>query len=82
MDESGNDVWGGRGGSNQWQEMSKRMPAVVFPNDGNGGGLRMMLVTIGPEGGWEKPYKLEMFKRSVFLRVLLRLRVLRIDIRS
>ena len=42
----------------------------------------MMLVAIGPEGGWEEPHELDMFKRSGFQRVLLRSRVLRSDVRS
>jgi RsmE family RNA methyltransferase len=42
----------------------------------------MMLVAIGPEGGWEEPHELDMFKQSGFQRVLLRLRVLRSDVRS
>jgi 16S rRNA U1498 N3-methylase RsmE len=58
------------------------MPDVVFPNDGDGGGPRMMLVAIGPEGEWEEPHKLDMFKRSGFQRVLLGSRVLRSDVRS
>ena len=52
-DESGDDVWGGRGGSDKRQAASTRMPDVVFPNDGDRGGPRMMLVAIGPEGGWD-----------------------------
>ena len=39
----------------------------------------MMLVTIGPEGGWEEPHELDMFKRLAFQRVSLRSRVLRSD---
>jgi len=81
-DESGDDVWGGRGGSDKWQATSTRMPDMVFPNDGDGGGLRMMLVTIGPESGWEEPHELDMFKRLGFQRVLLGLSVLRSDVRS
>jgi RsmE family RNA methyltransferase len=42
----------------------------------------MMLVAIGPEGGWEEPHKLDMFKRSGFQRVSLGSRVLRSDVRS
>ena len=57
-------------------------PHVVFPNDGDGGGPRMMLVAIGPEGGWEEPHELDMFKQSGFQRVLLGSRVLRSDVRS
>jgi 16S rRNA U1498 N3-methylase RsmE len=57
---------------------------VVFPNDGDGGGggPRMMLVAIGPEGWWEEPHELDMFKRSGFQRVSLGSRVLRSDVRS
>ncbi len=40
----------------------------------------MMLVAIGPEGGWEEPHELDMFKRSGFQRVSLGLRVLRSDV--
>ena len=58
------------------------MPDVVFLNNGDGGGPRMMLVAIGPEGGWEEPHELDMFKRSGFQRVSLGLRVLRSNIRS
>ena len=50
MDKSGDDVWGGRGGPKKRQAMSTRMPDVVFPNDSNGGGQRIMLVAIGLEG--------------------------------
>ena len=82
MDESGDDVWGGRGGSDKRQAMSTRMPDVVFPDDGDGGGSRMMLVAIGPEGRWEEPHELDMFKRLGFQRVLLGSSVLRSDVRS
>ena len=81
-DESGDNVWGGRGGSDKWQATSTRMPHVVFPNDGDGGGPRMMLVAIGPEGGWEEPHELDMFKQLGFQRVSLGLRVLRSDVWS
>ena len=36
---------GGQGGSDKRQATSMRMPDVVFPNNGNGGGPRMMLAT-------------------------------------
>ena len=74
--------WGGRGGSDKRQATSTMMPDVVFPNDGDGGGPRMMLVLIGPEGGWEEPHELDMFKRSGFQRMLLGSRVLRSNVRS
>ena len=58
------------------------MPDVVFLNNGNGGRPHMMLVTIGPEGGWEEPHELDMFKQLGFQRVSLGSRVLRSDIQS
>jgi len=41
------------------------MPDVVFLNNGDGGGPRMMLVAIGPEGRWEEPHELDMFKSTM-----------------
>ena len=60
--------------------MSTRMPDIVFPDDGDGGGSRMMLVAIGPEGRWEEPHELDMFERLGFQRVSLGSRVLRSDV--
>ena len=57
------------------------MSDVVFPNV-DGKGPRRMLVAIGPEGGWEEPYELDMFERLGFQRVSLGSRVLRSDVRS
>ena len=56
------------------------MPDVVFLNNGDGGGPRMMLVVIGLEGRWEEPHELDMFKQSGFQRVSLGSRVLRSDV--
>jgi hypothetical protein len=50
------------------------MSDVVFLNCD--GGPQRMLVAVGLEGGWEEPYKLDMFKWMGFQRVLLGLRVL------
>jgi 16S rRNA U1498 N3-methylase RsmE len=58
------------------------MPDVIFPNDGDGGGPLMMLVAIRPEGGWEEPHELDMFKRLGFQRVSPGSRVLRSNVRS
>ena len=71
-DEDDEDVGGG-------QATSKRMSDVVFPNV-DGKGPRRMLVAIGPEGGWEEPYELDMFERLGFQRVSLGSRVLRSDV--
>ena len=54
--------------------MSKKMLDMVFPN--NDGGPQMMLVVVGPEGGWEESYELDMFKWMELQKVLLGLKVL------
>ncbi len=74
--DDGDDVGGG-GGSDE-RQTSKRMSDVVFPNDD--GGLRRMLVAVGPKGGWEEPYELDMFEQMGFQRVSLGSRVLRSDV--
>jgi 16S rRNA U1498 N3-methylase RsmE len=42
----------------------------------------MMLVAIRPEGGWEEPHELDMFKRLGFQRVSPGSRVLRSNVWS
>jgi 16S rRNA (uracil1498-N3)-methyltransferase len=41
---------------------------------------RRLLVAIGPEGGWQEPYELEMLKKHGFATVTLGERVLRSDV--
>ncbi|KAL3799661.1 hypothetical protein ACHAW5_004310 [Stephanodiscus triporus] len=60
--------------------VTRRMTDVVFPNDGVDGSPRRMLVAVGPEGGWEEPYELDMFAKVGFQRVSLGSRVLRSDV--
>ncbi|KAL7527376.1 hypothetical protein ACHAXR_001926 [Thalassiosira sp. AJA248-18] len=54
----------------------KRMTDIDFPDDGP----RRILVAVGPEGGWEEPYELDMFTRKGFQQITLGTRVLRSDV--
>lgn len=44
------------------------------------GDAKRILVAVGPEGGWEEPYELEMFKEKGFQQITLGTRVLRSDV--
>eukprot|EP00579_Thalassiosira_antarctica_P028960 CAMPEP_0202005702 /NCGR_PEP_ID=MMETSP0905-20130828/10679_1 /ASSEMBLY_ACC=CAM_ASM_000554 /TAXON_ID=420261 /ORGANISM="Thalassiosira antarctica, Strain CCMP982" /LENGTH=398 /DNA_ID=CAMNT_0048563319 /DNA_START=52 /DNA_END=1248 /DNA_ORIENTATION=+ len=54
----------------------KRMTDVEFPGDGP----RRIVVAVGPEGGWEEPYELDMFTSKGFQQITLGTRVLRSDV--
>ncbi|KAL7547909.1 hypothetical protein ACHAWF_011179, partial [Thalassiosira exigua] len=54
----------------------KRMTGIDFPANGP----RRVLVAVGPEGGWEEPYELDMFASKGFQQVSLGTRVLRSDV--
>lgn len=54
----------------------KRMTDIKFPGDGP----RRVLVAVGPEGGWEEPYELDMFTSKGFQQITLGTRVLRSDV--
>ncbi|KAL9186882.1 hypothetical protein ACHAXT_010602 [Thalassiosira profunda] len=56
----------------------RRMGDVSFPN--NGTTPKRILVAVGPEGGWEEPYELEMFTDRGFQQISLGTRVLRSDV--
>ena len=43
-------------------------------------GAQRILVAVGPEGGWEEPYELDMFKEKGFQQITLGDRVLRSDV--
>lgn len=58
---------------------TRKMSDVVFPND-DGKRPRRMLIAVGPEGGWEEPYELDMFDRCGFQKVHIGSRVLRSDV--
>lgn len=44
------------------------------------GSPRRILLAVGPEGGWEEPYELDMFQKLGFKRITLGTRVLRTDV--
>ena len=44
------------------------------------GDAKRILVAVGPEGGWEEPYELDMFKEKGFQQITLGTRVLRSDV--
>lgn len=54
----------------------KRMTEVAFP----AGQPRRIVVAVGPEGGWEEPYELDMFFNKGFQQITLGSRVLRSDV--
>jgi len=54
----------------------RRMTDVKFPD----GVPRRIVVAVGPEGGWEEPYELDMFKNKGFQQITLGTRVLRSDV--
>ncbi|EED91085.1 hypothetical protein THAPSDRAFT_269028 [Thalassiosira pseudonana CCMP1335] len=57
----------------------KRMTDIEFPMDGTGQ-PRKLLVAVGPEGGWEEPFELDMFTNKGFKKITLGTRVLRSDV--
>eukprot|EP00581_Thalassiosira_minuscula_P012137 CAMPEP_0183713490 /NCGR_PEP_ID=MMETSP0737-20130205/8316_1 /TAXON_ID=385413 /ORGANISM="Thalassiosira miniscula, Strain CCMP1093" /LENGTH=370 /DNA_ID=CAMNT_0025942275 /DNA_START=33 /DNA_END=1145 /DNA_ORIENTATION=- len=57
-------------------DRQKRMTDVEFPADKP----RRILVAVGPEGGWEEPYELDMFTSKGFQQITLGTRVLRSDV--
>lgn len=54
----------------------KRMSDIDFP----GSGPRRILVAVGPEGGWDESYELDMFTSKGFQQITLGTRVLRSDV--
>jgi len=54
----------------------KRMTEISFPD----GIPRRILVAVGPEGGWDEPYEIDMFKENGFQQVTCGTRVLRSDV--
>jgi 16S rRNA U1498 N3-methylase RsmE len=70
---------GGADGGERYDVGTRRMADVVFPND-DGKRPRRMLIAVGPEGGWEEPYELDMFERCGFQKVHIGSRVLRSDV--
>ena len=57
-------------------EAPKRMREVSFPSDKT----RRIVVAVGPEGGWEEPYELDMFESLGFQQITMGTRVLRSDV--
>lgn len=56
---------------------SLQMSQVSFPQSS---GQKKIVLAVGPEGGWEEPYELEMFKNLGFEQVTLGSRILRSDV--
>lgn len=56
-------------------EAPKRMREIAFP-----GSKRQIVVAVGPEGGWEEPYELDMFQSLGFQQITMGTRVLRSDV--
>jgi len=54
----------------------KRMSDIDFPS----GVPRRILVAVGPEGGWDESYELDMFTNKGFQQITLGTRVLRSDV--
>jgi len=42
--------------------------------------VRNIVLAVGPEGGWEEPYELDMFRRFDFQQITLGPRILRTDV--
>lgn len=57
-------------------ERVNRMTDVSFSSDVP----RRILVAVGPEGGWDEPYELDMFTRKGFQQITMGTRVLRSDV--
>ena len=57
-------------------EAPKRMREVNFPSNQK----RRIVVAVGPEGGWEEPYELDMFEGLGFQQITMGTRVLRSDV--
>lgn len=55
---------------------NKRMTDVEFPC----GAPKRIVVAVGPEGGWEEPYELDMFTSKGFQQITMGTRVLRSDV--
>ena len=56
-----------------------RMREITFPNTDATANPRIV-VAVGPEGGWEEPYELDMFERLGFQQITMGTRVLRSDV--
>ena len=55
----------------------KRMREVTFPESKR---QRKVVIAVGPEGGWEEPYELDMFQSLGFQQITMGTRVLRSDV--
>ena len=58
-------------------EAPKRMREVTFPESKR---QRKVVIAVGPEGGWEEPYELDMFQSLGFQQITMGTRVLRSDV--
>jgi RsmE family RNA methyltransferase len=58
-------------------EAPKRMKEITFPSNRE---RRRLVVAVGPEGGWEEPYELDMFEGLGFQQITMGTRVLRSDV--
>ena len=58
-------------------EAPKRMREISFPSSNQ---KRRIVVAVGPEGGWEEPYELDMFEGLGFQQITMGTRVLRSDV--
>lgn len=55
--------------------------AVLASNEGvNDGTVKNIVLAVGPEGGWDEPYELDMFRRCGFTQITLGTRILRTDV--
>ena len=58
-------------------EAPNRMREVTFPESKR---QRKVVIAVGPEGGWEEPYELDMFQSLGFQQITMGTRVLRSDV--
>eukprot|EP00612_Vaucheria_litorea_P005671 CAMPEP_0171469078 /NCGR_PEP_ID=MMETSP0945-20130129/11034_1 /TAXON_ID=109269 /ORGANISM="Vaucheria litorea, Strain CCMP2940" /LENGTH=69 /DNA_ID=CAMNT_0011998081 /DNA_START=37 /DNA_END=242 /DNA_ORIENTATION=- len=59
---------------------SLRLSQFERPNGVKERDLSSVVVAVGPEGGWDEPFELELFSRHGFQTVTLGERVLRSDV--
>jgi len=59
-----------------------RMRDVVLASNsgGEGGTIKNIVLAVGPEGGWDEPFELDMFRQCGFEQITLGTRILRTDV--
>lgn len=68
-------------GDDDLVQVRRMRDVILADNDGSDNRtIKNIVLAVGPEGGWEEPYELDMFRRFGFEQITLGPRILRTDV--